>query len=483
MKVSELLEVSGGRLLYGNRNTEMAALALSSKEVKKGDCFVAVKGEKTDGNNFIEEAIEKGAVIILSDRHPVTYGGLYGLVERIREGNVSFVLVEDIYKAVKSVAKYYREKYLESVVAVTGSVGKTTVKELIYSVLSERIDIYKTEGNKNNHLGLPLSIISGNKSKNAVLELGISNFNEMNELSLIATPNVSVITNIGVAHIEFLLSRENIAAEKLKIINGMKNGGFLIINGDEPLLTAVKNKADSGDFAPEGVCAVKILTVSEKNQSSDYYVYNVSYSDGGTFFDIRERGKALYDGLYVPITGKHGALDAAFAVAVARLFGCDEENVRNGFKKFSPCGDRQRLENIRGINCIFDCYNASPESFAASLDAFNILSERKNANAKAIVAGSMLELGKESEKEHRKLGKLIADCSPKLLITVGEEALFVAEGAKAGGMKDENIFSYPDQTQVETVAEEIKKRLSSDSFLLIKGSRALRLEQLRDYLK
>ncbi len=516
MTVSEILGVTGGKLLSGKRDTEIGALAISSKEVKKGSCFVAIKGKNNDGNEFIDEAVKNGATVILSEKHPVTYGGLYGIVERIREGNVSFVLVEDIYSAVKLAAKYYREKYLEKVIAVTGSVGKTTVKELIYSVLSEGIEVYKTEGNKNNHLGLPISIISGNKSINAVLELGISNVGEMQELSEISAPSISVITNIGSAHIEYFLTRESIAAEKLKIVSGMKNGGTLIINGDEPLLTrsinftthsAADNSnylapsenavADTKALAPsENAVAdtknlvasesnganIKILTVSEKNKNADIYVCNVSFSDEGTFFDIKKGGKLIYRELFVPITGKHGAIDAAFAVAVAELLGCSESEVRSGLKKFTACGDRQRLETIGGISCIFDCYNASPESFAASLDAFKILADVKGAKSRGIVAGSMLELGDRGKEEHKRLGEKIYECSPELLITVGAEASFIAEGGIARGMKAESVVSFPDEADIEAVASEIKKRLPVGAIVLIKGSRGMRLECLREHL-
>ncbi len=484
MTVSELLDVTGGRLLCGKKDTETGALVISSKGVKKGSCFVAIKGKNSDGNSFIDEAIEKGATVILSEKHPVAYGGLYGLVERILTGGISFILVEDIYRALKSAAKYYRQKYLENVIAVTGSVGKTTVKELIYSVLSEGMEIYKTEGNKNNHLGLPLSIISGNKSKNAVFELGISNFGEMKELSEISAPTVSVITNIGSAHIEFFSSRENIAAEKLKIISGMKRGGTLVINGDEPLLTdRIKCRTEWLSASERSAAEIKILTVSEKNESADYYVYNLSFSANGTFFDIKKQDSLIYKGLFVPITGKHGALDAAFAVAVGDIFGSTEAEVRSGLAKFSSCGDRQKLEIIDGIICFFDCYNASPESFCASLDAFKILADEKNANIRGVVAGSMLELGDASEKEHKKLGEKISDCCTELLITVGAEASFIADGAKNGGMKAENVISFSDVGDIEAVALAVKKRLPKGSALLIKGSRGMRLERLREYLK
>ncbi len=496
MNVSELLEVTDGKLLCGKKDTEIGAFVINSKSVKSGSCFLAIKGEKNDGNCFIDEAIENGATVILSDKHPVTCGGLYGLDKWIRDGNVSFVLVEDIYKAVRQAAKHYRESYLENVIAVTGSVGKTTVKELIFSVLSERMDIYKTEGNKNNNLGLPLSVFSGNKSKNAVFELGISNFGEMKELSDIAAPSVAVVTNIGSAHIEFLYSRENIAAEKLKIISGMRRGGTLIVNGDEPLLTDFINDAVEiaknfdlertalkGSASYSAAAHIKTVTVSEKNESSDYYVYNVSFFEDGTYFDIKKHGKLLFERLFVPITGKHGALDAAFAVAVGEIYGCSEVDVRKGLKKFTPCGDRQKLENIGKITCLFDCYNACPESFAAAIDAFKILTDSKGAKAKGVVAGSMLELGEASEKEHKKLGKRISDCCPELLITVGAEASFIAEGAKARGMKAENVVSFPDEKEIEAAASEVKKRLPAGSFLLIKGSRGMRLERFREYLK
>ena len=474
LTVNEILSACGGELLFGNKNTGFTAVTVNSGEVKRGYCFAAVQGERHDGNDFIAEAIEKGASLILSEKHPVTYGGLYGLIEKMHHGHAAFILVDGIYEYLARLAKYYRENCLEKVVAVTGSVGKTTVKELVHSVLSERLDVYKTEGNKNNLLGLSLSVLSGNTSKNIVLELGISNKGEMEGLSRVAQPNVSVITNIGNAHSKFLALRENTALEKLKIVCGMKDGGVLIINGDEPLLTDNARSESVMRKCP------KTVTVSEKDGSADILVYNTRVTPSGTFFSIKRKALEPYKDLFVPIVGRHGAFDGAFAVAVGFIFGCSEENIRNGLLKYTPCGDRQRVEEIDGILCVFDCYNASPESFSASLEALSILSEGKKKVC--VVAGSMLELGDKSESAHEDIGKEIASLGTALLIAVGKEAKGYCTGALNGGMKNENIIFIEDEDSIGRVASVIKTRLHGESVLLIKGSRRMRLERLRGLL-
>ena len=491
MTVSELLKATGAKLLFGCENTEILSFAVSSKRVKTGSCFVAVKGERTDGNLYISEAIKNGARVILTEKEPekrATYATEKNLIS---EKRISYILSDNVYNAVSKAAIYFREKYIENIVAVTGSVGKTTVKELIYSVLSESIVFSKTEGNQNNQLGLPLTILSNNNAKNIVCELGISNKGEMCFLSEISKPNVSVITNIGVSHAEYFKGRENTAHEKLKIISGMRSGGRVIINGDEPLLSESRFLAEEAEKV-----GLEVISVSWLSDKSDYYVYNVNTVDGGTVFDIKKQGEPFLNGLFVPIHGLHGAIDSAFSVAVADVFGVSEENIRRGLKKYTPCGDRQRLIEKGGYLILLDCYNASPESFKASINAFEIIATERKINSRCIVAGSMLELGDITEYEHKKLGESIAALSPSLLITVGREAEYIADSAEKNGIKEifralpkvngALVTKTPEKYAAgsccaEKIASEIKKRLSKGSLILIKGSRALRLEEIIKY--
>ncbi len=467
----------GGILICGSPDTEIEGFVCNSNNVRCGNCFVAIKGKHYDGNSFIKEAEKKGAVAVLSDSKTSLE------TELLSGSSISLLLTDNVYNALGKAAKFHRENYIKNVIGVTGSVGKTTVKELIYSILSEKLDIFKTEGNKNNELGLPLTILSGNMSKNVVIELGISNFNEMEKLSGIAQPDVSVITNIGNMHIENFGTRENTAREKLKILTGMKENGTLVFNGDEKLLTDFPELPDNR------------VTVSEKNNECDIFVFNVRTSSAGTFFDVKINIKTedqktfrkkndfkKYMDIFVPIIGNHGAFDAAFALAVGEIYGCSEEQIRRGLKKYKPCGDRQNIEYINGRCYIFDSYNAGPESFDAALNVLKITAEEKGIKYKAVLAGSMLELGNISKEEHIKLGKKIANNGADLLITVGEEGMYIAEGAVSAGMNKEKVSVFLNESDMEKIFEKLKNNLKKGAILLIKGSRGMHLERIREYI-
>lgn len=463
MTARELAEITGGRLILGDESVAVTGFTSDSRTVKKGNCFAVFKGKRFDGNAFITQAVKNGASVILSEEPPTSSL----LSERALP---AFILTESVLSSLQKSAAYYRNKNIGKTVAITGSVGKTTVKELIYSVLSQRTALLKTEGNNNNVLGLSLTLLSGKTANNAVLELGISNIGEMERLSEIAGPDIAVITNIGNMHAEGFKARKITADEKLRITAGMKKDGILIINGDEPLLT-------ESEHLPENT-----VRVSVKSKNADYYVHGVSCSSAGTVFDIDKKGKKGYRALFVPIVGKHGALLAGFTVAVGELFGCTEEEIRRGVGEYKPCGDRQRRENINGISCIFDCYNAGPESFNAALEAFGIIFADGGFTARGIVAGDMLELGELSVNAHISLGEKIAELNPELLVTVGKEALLIAMGAKRAGMSDCRIFTFTDINNLCAVADTVKKKLKGGSLLLVKGSRGIRLERLKELL-
>lgn len=464
MTADELSRAIGGRIAEGSGDAVITGFTSDSRLVKRGSCFATLRGNRFDGRSFISEAVNSGASVILSDAFSEISES------QAETAKPTFVLTENVYSALGRAAAYNRKKNVEKAVAITGSVGKTTVKELVYSVLSKTHSVSRTEGNKNNLLGLSLTLLSENTAKNAVLELGISNIGEMETLSRIAAPDVAVITNIGDMHAEGFKAREITAEEKLKITVGMKKDGILIINGDEPLLARSERLSAS------------TVRVSEKSRNADYYIHSIFSSSAGTVFNIDKGGKEHYKELFVPIVGRHGALLGAFAAAVGEIFGCSESEIRRGLGEYTPCGDRQRREDINGISCIFDCYNAGPESFDAAIEAFETIFKDGGYTEKGIVAGDMLELGALSREAHIRLGEKIAKLDPKLLVTVGKEASFIAQGARCAGMSDGSIAAFTDANDLNAVADTVKEKLNLGSLLLIKGSRGMRLERIKELL-
>ncbi len=444
-------------VLYNTDRTDgnvITSVVTDSREVTPGALFVALKGEKSDGHAYIEKAAAMGAVCILAEKLP----------EKLP--NCSLLLVNSSVQALGRLAKAYKEIISPLTVAVTGSIGKTTTKEFVAAVLSQRFSTAKTPGNFNNQLGLPLTLLSLKKNDEAlVVEMGMSAKGEIAYLSDLAHPKIGMITNIGSSHIEHLGSREGIRDAKMEITSGMDTGAALLLNGDEPLLA--------------GVPGARYL--SFQNPHADFYICPVEETENGSAFDLTFQG-TTYESIVIPVIGAHNIWDASYAFAVGLICGMGEYEIRRGLMNFSNTGMRQNLYEANGIWILEDCYNAAPESVKAALAVLSRTAEIKGGR-KIAVLGDMRELGLYSEKGHRLVGTYAAQARLDMLITFGKDAALIAESAIANGVPETAVWSFENLDQPEKVSSCLANALHKNDVVLFKASRAVRLERVIACLK
>lgn len=452
--------VSG--LLRGREDIKINSVSADSRDKSFGGLFIALRGEKFDGHTFIGNALENGFSCVIADHY-------------INTGEAACIVVGDTVKALGDIARDYMNYISPVTVAVTGSVGKTTTKQMIYSVLSEKWNTHKTEGNFNNQIGLPYTIF-GLKKENqaAVLELGMSMRGEISYLSKICNPDIAVITNIGSSHLEYLGSREGIRDAKLEIRDGLKKNGALFLNGNEPLLCGIDN-------------AFYVMCDEDKyfcKKNPDVLLSDITKTEnGGCAFDVTAFGRKI-EKLSIPAAGKHNAYDAAIAAGVSVFLGFDENEIRAGLSNFKNTGSRQNIFKRGDITVIEDCYNASPESVSAAVDVlagYKDVSDLKKTAAGSktiIVLGDMKELGENSKQLHKKTGSYVADKKIDILITYGCDALDIAKGALENGMPEENVISFENIADPVTISAFIKDIIKSGDIILFKASRAVAFERV-----
>ncbi len=460
LQISELL---GGRLvLSGMSGEEMPkAICTDSREADKDTIFVAIVGEKVDGHSYISSAAEKGCPFFIATKQP----------KMETEKPYGIILVDSIETALASLASYFKSKCGCFTVGITGSVGKTTTKEFVYSVLSERTKTFKTEGNFNSVIGMPMSMVEIPKDMGAaVFEMGMSGFGEIYALTNIAKPNVAIITTVGTSHMELLGSRENICRAKMEIAEGLDEDGILILNGDEPLLL----KADKG--------GKKVFYVGIENRDADMRALNIRMSIGKTTFDLLSGGR-IYSDIELPVMGQHNIYAALFAFSVGRIFGMDIESIRRGLLGYKSAKMRQNIYELCGITVIEDCYNASPESMRSAIDVMHELSKQKSGARTVALLGDMLELGENSPQLHREVGEYLAKSGAQVLLTYGERAKEIALAAEKMGMKAENIFVNPKAKTPSVSGEMLLHVLKKGDILLVKASRSIAAEEIIEYLK
>ncbi len=439
IRLSQLAEIVGGTCL---RDGEISDFCIDSRKGKAGDLFVCLKGARVDGHDFIEKAVENGV------------SGL--LISREVSSDLPRVLVSDPLKALQDYAAWYRSRPDLKVVAVTGSVGKTTTKEFISSVLSQAFPTYKTQGNMNSETGLPLTLLHVAPSDKAVVtEMGMCNFGEISELSLIARPDIGVLTNIGLCHIEYLGSQEGILKAKMEITDGMSEDGILVLNGDDPFLATVTDTKQ------------KRVTYGLNHPEYDYYAYNVAVLSEGVRFTAKTPLGDL--DVSLAIDGIHNVYNALAAIAVGVLCGMDLPSVEQGLRKMEKAPLRQNIRKERGLTLIEDCYNASPTSMKASIDVLKAKDGRKIA-----VLGDMLELGPRSEEFHRQVGEMLEGVS--VLIAYGSFASAYVEGAKTAGVLQRIPCSTPEEAAVNLTLVSRK-----GDVVLFKASRGMQAEKVIEY--
>ena len=404
--VKDIIEQCNGNLIIGDINKECINFSTDTRNIKPGDVYIGLKGEKFDGSQLYKQALEAGAnVCILQD------------VEIDNETKNTYsvraiIIVEDTLKALQQIAKYKRSKYNIPVIAITGSVGKTSTKDIIASVVATKYHVLKTEGNFNNHIGVPLTILRLKNHNAMVVEMGMSNQGEISLLTNIAKPTIAVITNIGTAHIGNLGSRENILKAKLEILEGLSKDGTLIINNDNDMLHMwnENNKTYKVlDFGIENNSKIMAKNIQIKSTSSTYTI---------------EQNNEKYN-IEVPIASKVFIYNSLSAICVGKLLDIQMNKIIEGIKNFELTKNRMEIKNVNGITIINDCYNANFDSMKASIESLAKMSGKR----KIAVLGDMLELGEFSKKLHSDLGGEIYSNNIDILITVGEESKNIAQTA------------------------------------------------------
>ena len=434
--------------LDGSPEIIVNRISIDTRTLEQGSLFVAIKGERFDGHDYIEQAVSNGAALVI-----------------VREGTiltktVPAIFVTDTKEALGELAHEYRKLFKIPIVAVTGSVGKTSTKEMIASILSAKYRVHKSKGNHNNEIGLPLSVLEmDDEHEVAVFEMGMRGFDEISVLSKIVNPDIAVITNIGISHIERLGSRQNILKAKLEILDGMGENGIIFLNGDDELLSGLK-----------GLLPQKTLFYGiDENQ--DIWAYDLSSKgEEGVYFQVKTGEKDMK--LFIPAPGIHNVHNALAGISVAEALNMNENEIRKGLENFSGEKMRLSIEEKDGIKFINDSYNAAPASMTAAID---VLCEIAGERRKWVVIGDMLELGDWAQEAHRKIGRLVSKSGIEYMVAIGSLAKWYVEGA------NEN----PDTrtiTKLFASASEakpyIKTLVQKGDVLLFKGSRLIKLDGL-----
>ncbi len=445
----QIADWCGGQLLCGDAQAVVTSVCLDSRQVQVGSLFVALPGERVDGHDYIENAVQQGASCVISQKE-------------IRVDGCAVILVEHSLKALQDAARGYRKSMDFHCVAVTGSVGKTTTKEFLYAVLSSTYPTLKTRGNLNSDSGMPLMAFElMPEHKAAVFEMGMNHKGEIAALTKVGRPDLAVITNIGVSHIEHLGSRHNILYAKLEIERGLAKNGVMILNGDDELLASMEGKLNH-----------KTVYFAIDNPNASYRAQNIHRGDGWTEFDaVTPVGTCR---ARINTVGRHNVLNAMAAVTVGLYSGISLADSVEALLNFEQADMRQNIYEYKGLTVFEDCYNASPDSMKA---AFDTLSHAKGRRV-AVIA-DMLELGKFSQRMHETVGGYAAGGCDRL-ITYGEQSRYYRSAAQAAGMKEDCIYAADDATQAGRILLDI---VEVGDTILFKGSRGLHTEQVLEILK
>ncbi|WP_061811065.1 UDP-N-acetylmuramoyl-tripeptide--D-alanyl-D-alanine ligase [Rossellomorea vietnamensis] len=428
-------------------------VSIDTRKIGSGNLFVPFKGENVDGHQFVRQAIDNGASAALWDIN----------VPNPPE-DIPVIVVEDPLLALQSLSNQYRHELDLKVVGITGSNGKTTTKDIVANLLSVKYRVHKTQGNYNNHIGLPLTILSlPRDAEVAVLEMGMSGFGEIELLSEISQPDAAIITNIGESHLQDLGSREGIAKAKLEIVKGLKPDGLFAYYGDEPLLQ-------------EGVKGIglKNMETFGRSESNNIYPTKIEMNNQGSYF---ETSVAEGETFFLPVLGQHNIHNALAGILIARHFGLTVEEMKEGLQSLKLTQMRMEMvEGKKGESIINDAYNASPTSMKA---AIGLVSELEGFRTKILVLGDMLELGDQEEEFHQEIGHLIDQEKIQQVFTFGRLGTFIAKGALEN-FPEERVHSYMDK---ESLAQELSSLIKGDELILFKASRGMKLEEIIEGLK
>ena len=466
LKIEDILNCTNGKLIIGNKNKECQNYSKDTRTIKKGDTYIGIKGEKFDGSTFWKYAFENGAETVIINK--INLNNEKNKIEEYKSQNKNIIQVEDTIKAIGEMAsqkmKIMKEKNNLKVIGITGSVGKTSTKDIIANVLSKKYKVLKTEGNNNNHRGLPFTILRLKDEEIAVIEMGMNHFGEISYLTKIAKPDIAVITNIGTSHIGNLGSRENILRAKLEILEGMDKKR-IVINNDNDLLNKwyLENKGN-----------MEIHTFGIKNES-EFKAKNIKLEENSSEFICENKGEKI--NIEVPVGGEHFILNALCGLTVGKLLDLNNEEIKNGIKDFKLTAKRMEINHLKnGVTIINDSYNASYESMKASI--LNL--KNMNGLRRIAVLGDMFELGDFSEELHREVGTEILKNKIDKLFLIGNYAKFIGKEAENEGYKKEDILYFENK---EELLKYLKQNLQKGDVVLIKASNGMKLFNIVESLK
>lgn len=451
MTVSEIVSACGGRLLCGGPGTEVTSVSTDSRAIAPGTLFVPIRGERVDAHEFIPAVLKEGASAVLTQEHQAA------------QGPGAWIAVGETRDALQRIAAEYRKRFSMPVVGITGSVGKTSTKEMVALALSAGLNVMKTSGNNNSQIGVPLTIFHLSETYDAaVVEMGMSEFGEMSRIARVAAPDYALMTNIGVSHIQQLGSRQNILAEKLHITDCFHQGSVLFLNGNDAMLRELAGTLPFATvlFGTGPDCDFRAEQVEIAGESTRFsYV-----APGG------EKGEAV-----IPIIGMHHVLNAMAGLAVAQRLGVPLSAAAEALSGYQAPAMRQQIRRTEnGVTVIDDSYNSSPDAAKGSL---GVLKSFRDGKRVAVLA-DMLELGDYSAEAHFDVGVFAANSEVDLLVSVGEYAETVAEGARSV-RPDMNCRACKNNRQA---CETLKSSLKPGDAVLVKGSRSMHTEEIVSFL-
>lgn len=459
--VGQIAAMCGATRRGGLEDTLVCGVTTDSRAIGGGDLFVPLFGERFDGHDFAAEAAAGGAKAMLWQKGRDIPADL---------PDVAFLLVKDTLAALQRLAAAYRNELTVRVVGITGSNGKTTTKDMTAALLSTQYTVLKTEGNLNNHIGLPLTMLKlDEETEVAVLEMGMSGFGEIELLTKLASPDLAIITNIGDAHMLQLGSRSGIAKAKLEIAQGLGENGVLLYNGDEPLL----EEGLAATVLPEGVALRTFGLGGDNEWSAD----GIELFPDKCAFTAMNRGQVSGVGIvHIPVPGRHNISNALAAIAAARFLGVPADRIHQGFRQLKLTS--MRIEPSKAFNgavILNDAYNANPTAVRAAID---LVAGLGGFRKRWIVLGDMLELGPEEEELHRGVGAYVQPGSAEAVLTCGPLSASTAEGAKASlpeAVKAGLVRHFDDK---DALSDWLRERLHPEDLVLVKGSRGMRMEQV-----
>lgn len=453
MTVRQIVQACAGVSINCNEEQMVSDIVTDSRKITTDSVFIALRGTNFDGHNFVNQVMSSGAVCCVVDK------------KFENTDNLPIIVVEDTLGALRDIAAFYRSQFSIPSVAITGSVGKTSTKDMVASVLARKYKTLKTDGNFNNEIGLPLTAFRlSTDDEIAVFEMGMSAFGEISRLTRIATPETAIITNIGFSHIENLKSQENILKAKLEILEGLKIEGTVILNGDDPFLKELNGKL-----------AYETLYYGIEDTTCDITAFNIKKFSDSSEFEFKIEGKTYKALINTP--GEHHIYNALAAILTGLRYDISIEEIIAGIADFAPGGMRQNIKKLNNYVLIEDCYNASPTSMKSGMEVLSVTMPLFNNEEyrRVAVLGNMLELGDYAQMAHYSIGEMASDFELDCLVAVGENANDIAKGAIDKGFKSSEIYVFYD---TNTAREHIKEIIKPNDIILLKGSRGMRLEEI-----